>query len=436
MCCSLLMPSRAYAQDTDGAVRLSLDGVLFAGEFSAFEGPAGAEFDTTNTNAGLYAGSFGLGLGYALGKNAVIGTRLIHGTNKFNSEGDTLPEASITRFSLLPYAEYVATASSTIQPFVAGTIGFQIGSNDTSGVESTTSAFLFGLSAGLHLFATDTFSVDPHFSYYRASGTASAGTQDVDYGANVFLLGFSLSGWIGGGADVKSADSETTEAPEPEVAAVSHEASVPEPSSSPPPVRLELKEEGELLTGAVTLDSGQLTLLGRPTLDAENIAVRVTVRGDELKNCRAGTLIAGDQRFELRNVIGRAKEHGSMTVVVLQGTIGPQELSAFSDAEVARIGLCGHVITLSTAHREAIAQYYEQFRHRAVEANTWDAPAAPNSEKAPASAPAASAPTRSQPSGSSGQTSAPAKPAPGTTATPSPTAPSKDGTPTRSFDAP
>jgi hypothetical protein len=165
------------------------------------------------------------------------------------------------------------------------------------------------------------------------------------------------------------------------------------------------------------------------------------VRGNELEKCRTGTLIADDQRFELRNVIGRVREHGSMTVVVLQGTVTPQELSAFADENVARIALCGRVISVSADQREAIAQYFEQFRHRAVEAKTWGAPPASNgsTKTAPKTSeepqPPASA---SPPPAATGSAPAPAKqaPKPPTTPVPTPASPPTGAPPTGSFESP
>ena len=60
--CTLLVASPVLAQKTDGAVRLSMDGVVFAGEFGTLVPPSdpvlgSVEIDTTTTNAGLYAGS-------------------------------------------------------------------------------------------------------------------------------------------------------------------------------------------------------------------------------------------------------------------------------------------------------------------------------------------------------------------------------------------
>jgi hypothetical protein len=90
VCCTLLMAGEARAQNTDGAVRLSVDGVLFSGEFTKLDGPGDSSQEATTTDAGLYAGSLGLGLGYAPSKSAVVGIRALHGSHAYDSKDDAV----------------------------------------------------------------------------------------------------------------------------------------------------------------------------------------------------------------------------------------------------------------------------------------------------------------------------------------------------------
>ena len=439
--CCLLMASPLRAQSTDGAFRLSLDGIVYAGEFATWATPVNpdvpaVELETTNTNAGLYAGSLGLGFGYAFNSNGVIGARLLHSSSTSNVARDALPAVSTTRFTLLPYAEYVANVSPSVQPFVAGVLGFQSGSTEAGEAETSTSAFLLGFSAGLHLFPTDAFSIDPYLAYYRAGGSVSMGSVDVDYSANAVLLGFSISGWIGGAGDGVQASPDAT----PVVVTETRAYAAPAEPAPRPAARLRMVEDDDLLTGVIALDSGQLTLLGRPESDAETIAVRVTVAADvnKIDMCRTGALLAGNHRFELRDIAGRTREHGSQTVALLQGNVGSRELSTFTEAEDARIVLCGRIFTLRATQREDVGQYFEQFKQLAIEAKTWEKPVPPASAApAPEAPPAADTPPPASPPPAPkapAPSSAPAKqPAPKPSNTPAPGAPS---TPPASNPAP
>jgi hypothetical protein len=444
----LLSAGQALAQDTDGAFRLSLDGILYAGEFGTLVAPADPEFgelelETTTTNAGLYAGSFGVGLAYAFSPSGVIGARLLHSSSTSNIAGDTVPATSNTHFTLLPYGEYVFMGGSTVQPFVSGSIGLQTGSSESGEIENSSSAFVLGFSAGLHLFPTETFSIDPYFAFYRATGSATLGSIEVDYGSSTWLLGFSISGWIGG---TREGAPEAEVAPQPDAVAETriYEATAarePEPEPEPPAANeaMKLEEEGGVLSAAVALGSGQLTLIGRPMLDGRNIVVRLAVGGREsaLKDCSTGALISGSNRVALRDLAVRERAHGSSTIIVLQGKVSPEELSAFTEADDSRIVLCGRIFAVHAQQRQDIGGYFEQFKTRAMEANTWGAEAArPSSEAQPAApeAPAPSAPPAST------ATPAPAKPAPNTKkaqpSTPPAPPPSGSAPPTGSFEAP
>lgn len=445
---TLLTTSPVLAQQTDGAFRLSLDGILYAGEFGTMVAPSDpelgdVELETTTTNAGLYAGSFGVGLAYAFSPNGVIGARLLHSSGTTNLSGDGVPAATSTRLTLLPYGEYVVTVSPTVQPFFSGSIGLQSGSSESGDVETSNSAFVFGLSAGLHLFPTDTFSIDPYFAFYRATGSGKLGAIEVDYGSNTVLLGFSLSGWIGGDGGVTREPAETLESAEPVPDARSYEVPAEhDPEPEPQPVaaeaKLTLEEDGGVLSGAVALGSGQLTLLGRPTADADNIVVRIAVSGREstLKDCSTGALITGGSRYALRDMTGRLREHGSSTIVVLQGKVGSRELSAFTEGDDARIVLCGRMFAVHAAQRQAIGEYFEQFKSRAMTANTWstDAPAT-SAEQPPASeskTPLPPSPPASTPAPPKSAPNAPKK----ATETPATPAPKGSNPPAGSFDAP
>jgi hypothetical protein len=449
----LLSAGQALAQNTDGAFRLSLDGILYAGEFGTLVAPADPEFgelelETTTTNAGLYAGSFGVGLAYAFSPNGVIGARLLHSSSTSNIAGDTVPATSNTHFTLLPYGEYVFMGGSTVQPFVSGSIGLQTGSSEAGEIENSSSAFVLGFSAGLHLFPTDTFSIDPYFAFYRATGSATLGSIEVDYGSSTWLLGFSISGWIGG---TREGAPEAEDAPQPDAVAETriYEATAarePEPEPEPPAANgaMKLEEEGGVLSAAVALGSGQLTLIGRPMVDGRNILVRLAVSGREsaLKDCGTGALISGGNRVALRDLAVRERAHGSSTIIVLQGKVSPEELSAFTEADDSRIVLCGRIFAVHSQQRQDIGGYFEQFKTRAMEANTWGTAAAPPSSEAQSvppdasEAPAPSAPPATVPA----PPPAPAKPAPNTKKAPAstPPAPPPSGSapPTGSFETP
>jgi hypothetical protein len=441
----LLSAKPALAQNTDGAFRLSLDGILYAGEFGTLVAPADPEFgelelETTNTNAGLYAGSFGVGLAYAFSPSGVFGARLLHSSSSSNIAGDTVPATSNTHFTLLPYGEYVFMGGSTVQPFVSGSIGLQTGSSESGEIENSSSAFVLGFSAGLHLFPTDTFSIDPYFAFYRATGSATLGSIEVDYASSTWLLGFSISGWIGG---TREGAPEAAEMPEPDAVAETriYEATAarePEPEPEPPAANgaMKLEEEGDVLRGAVALGSGQLTLVGRPKVDGQNIVLRLAVSGREsaLKDCSTGAMIAGGNRVALRELTTRERAHGSSTIIVVQGKLSPLELSSFTEADDSRIVLCGRHFAVHSQQRQHIAAYFEQFKTRAIEANTWSAESSPPAPEAPPAAPPESAaPVPSTPP------VAPAKPAPNTKKEPPspPVAPpSGSAPPTGSFEAP
>lgn len=206
---ALLLAARASAQQINGALRLHLETSVLGFESLTAneEGPPPSETTTTTTfgpggnglgfgggfrNGGLGFGGLGFGLGFGVSDNLVIGGNV---TLQFRSEN---PDNGRTRsgqtLTLMPYIEALFGDGST-RPFLGGALLLSFDNFDDV---STTMFGLAGLG-GVHIFMTDSYSLDISGRLYVATGSASddRDRMTVDTSLTQFgliaLLG--VSGW-------------------------------------------------------------------------------------------------------------------------------------------------------------------------------------------------------------------------------------------------
>lgn len=190
---ALLLAAPASAQQVNGALRLHLETRVLGFESLTVnpEGPPASE-TTTTTTFGPGASGLGFGLGFGVSDNLVVGGNV---TLQFRSEN---PDDGRTRsgqnLTLMPYIEALF-GDSGARPFLGGALLLSFDSFDDV---STT---LFGLAGigGVHIFITDSYSLDVSGRLYVNTGSTSfdAGGNTFDASITQFgliaLLG--VSGW-------------------------------------------------------------------------------------------------------------------------------------------------------------------------------------------------------------------------------------------------
>lgn len=182
---TLTFATAASAQSVDGALRLHLEtDFLGVVTFTPEDGDS-----STSTSIGPGSNGLGFGVGYGITDSLVVGG---NATVQY-TEGDGSNNGELT-LSLLPYLELVLGAD-TVRPFVGGNLIFALSSRDNS---SQTELGLGGLG-GVHIFLTDTFSLDLSGRLFFTAGTATVETAagDADFSFKRFglLLFAGVSGW-------------------------------------------------------------------------------------------------------------------------------------------------------------------------------------------------------------------------------------------------
>jgi hypothetical protein len=201
----------AAAEPIDGRVRLGLEGGLIEYHTSTITyaanpstGAPSRESDIHSTTVGLGSIPFGPVIAYGLSENVMLGARLeiVNRSRRVDDQeaNDTLGAA------LYGTLAYVG-GTGALRPFVGPLLGFEIDDGAGPSSEFYEQHFVFGIQAGLHAFATTSFSIDPSvvLGYMLGSGhgstiNLSTAGSSYEYDFNGFIVGFrvALSGWLGG----------------------------------------------------------------------------------------------------------------------------------------------------------------------------------------------------------------------------------------------
>ena len=202
----------ASATDKRGAVQLSLDGSLLryqtlkttsrAPDPNRSSGDLSLETNQSLTTYGPAGAGLGVGLGYAVSNQLVLGLR-----TSFSGSAGTTDVAVLPRLEVL-------FDTDPARIFLAGMVGLSgaSGSLDAPNspkVDTTRSAYLFGASTGVHAFVSDTFSLDPMLTVLGFSGSQTLKShpsgdpetsQTTDVSGVQVMLTFGFSAWLGSAA--------------------------------------------------------------------------------------------------------------------------------------------------------------------------------------------------------------------------------------------
>ena len=173
---------------------------------------------------GVGGASLGPGIVYQVADGIIIGTRAAFGFTLIDpvTPGDSVAGS----IALLPYLEFVF-GQDQIAPFVDVHAGFQAIFPD--GFDPWANVIV-GARGGVHIFATDSFSVSPWgmLNFLYDGGIERAGFE--------LAAGFSLVGWIGGnGGEAPPAQEPGAYEPAPAQQQPVQQEPVQQQTAPPPP---------------------------------------------------------------------------------------------------------------------------------------------------------------------------------------------------------
>lgn len=256
-----------------------MDGTAYVNE-SATLTVNGQDTSFTGTQYGLFGSGLGAGYAYGISPTLVFGAHVAHAHTSVTADNKTSEQSALW---VLPTLEIYLSSSGAVRPYLAPSVGFTVASATVDGQDAYSwTSIAAGASAGVHLFATDTFSIAPNGGVFMTSGTGDFGGTSVDRKSVVVQLNLSFAGWIGG---------------KPERAPVT-----PEPTrvdSVPPPPARSAPPRPPLSVAAG--DGGRtVSLLPPPVRGTQRVRVILALPGgqDALATCTAMTIVAGDRRTE------------------------------------------------------------------------------------------------------------------------------------------
>ncbi|HTA91200.1 MAG TPA: outer membrane beta-barrel protein [Polyangiaceae bacterium] len=429
LACVVAARGAAAEHSIADAAHLSLDGSLLGYQKLTFtpnpvtatdplsdtdDQVAPAAQTASSTTFGLLGTGFGVGLGYGLTNDVLLGVQLeLTSTQASSAAGSS----TNTTLQFLPRLEYVFEGADA-RPYVAAILG--IGHSSVAlpagaGSESGTQ-YLFGGSFGVHAFLSDTLSIDPALTFLGQSGSetdtttavslvdgsqASTSQQGSTSGYSV-VFSIGLSAWLGGpgpraasvGPDAKGAPVAESVAP----VAAAPAAAQPDPDSLSESIGLPNHRE---LFVQVASD---------PSLPS--VIAQVYVREDDaaLADCKKIRVMDGDTPLKLR-ITGRGdKPFGTSTRHFVVGVLPVHALTLLARPGSA-LTVCDDQWPLTPKARHKLHAFLAQ-RLELVTDSSASEPLEPEAPSGAADAPAADAPAADAPSSPSPDAARPAVPAP------------------------
>lgn len=269
----------ARAQTLTGAHRLSLDGTAYVNE-SATLSVNGRDSSFSGTQYGLFGAGLGAGYGYGISPSMVVGAHVAHAHASISSDNVTSEQSTLW---VLPTIEFYLATSGRARPYVAPAVGATITSASSNGQDLYTwTSLAAGANVGVHIFATDTFSIAPYGGVFVTSGTGDFGGTAVDRKSVVVLLAVSVAGWLGMKPEAPAAAPAST------------------PSEPPPPPPARMAPPRPPLSVAAGEGGRTVSLLPPPVRGTRRVRVILGLPGgqDALATCGAMTIIAGEKRTE------------------------------------------------------------------------------------------------------------------------------------------
>lgn len=389
----------ARAQGNPGSVRVGLQSSFYASDAVTVE-LDGEEDDFTRRRVGIGGLGLGASLGFAIGEYVVLGARVGYDSQTIDS-GSSSSETTISSHLALGNVEAVLMPGSRTRPMFMGLLGL-IGSTTTVGTsELTFSGFAFGFGGGVHLFATETFSITPSLSFIWSSGSADLRGEDefgdsvsteLDQSQFTVMLAVELAGWIGG---------QPTQAPPPEWGAGGAPPAGPGQAppgwmGTPPPpsaprgsVQLPPLPPNPV-TGEVPLSQATMDLVATWSApDTVELRMRAWGMQARFRNCTSFTLRDGTSELPLEVVDNRIGALGRGVEEVVIARAPRAALERMLAAPAPAVTLCGTAWQLDAQARNMLDMFLRRLREQAQRYGTLNAPGQPT---APLPGPAAPAP--------------------------------------------
>ncbi len=395
---------RAHARDFEGVVHLSLDGSIVdyqSTSLSAKGQDAGLALTakTHLTNYGLLGSGTGIGLGVGITDSAFLGAQLsITGTTL---SGINSIDQDLLNVLLLPRFEYLF-GDDAVRPFVAVMAGVEHSSSKVDTQISGTS-FIAGGALGLHAFLTRSFSIDPQFAVFGASGSETLSidgnieepgfSEDFSTSGYRVLLSVGISGWVGG----------RKPAPAASEAAPTHE----EPGPPTEPVGK------ETATALIKLPHHrQLYLEASADPSASIVIAHLSVPEDDasLASCKKIRVLEGEEPLKFHVAERGDQLRGGSNRHFVFGTLPVHALTVLGRPD-AGITVCGETWPFTAKAHHAIHQFLAQrLDNRTTVDEALEPEVTPESDKPATPEAAPQAPTPAPSEGAQGPTPEPAPP--------------------------
>ena len=328
----------ATARDFDGVVHLSLDGsILDYRSVSLAANEIGSSDSATSSTAsyGIVGSGLGFGVGIGITSRCLLGAKLVvAGTTLGGAYGDQ----QATSVQLTPRIEYVF-GRGTARPFIAGLIG--IDHEYESVPEASATSFAAGGGAGVHLFLTPSFSLDPSFTVLgyagseRVTGASTAfGADSLDYSLTGYriLLSIGMSGWLGRSEPDKAEPAPAEIAP-----------ALPEPGRETISVRLDLPNQRELYLEAPS----------DPVASIVVAHLSVPEQDSSLAECAKIRVFEGEEASKFLVTARGERARGTRKLHFVAGSLPVHALTVLARPD-SSLTVCGEAWALSTPARRAI----------------------------------------------------------------------------------
>jgi hypothetical protein len=367
----VLLSETASAQYVDGAGQFGLEGNVFTSLSMTMKTDAG-DVDTSASDFGLLANGAGLAFGYGAAEIVSIGVHLGYLSRKVSVDIEGVEDDKVSGFVLYPRLDFVFVPGSSVRPFLGPALGWENVTTEAAGTKAKVSTFLYGVRAGLHLFADNAISIDPAVTASGVSGSYENDALDVKYDLSGFGFSISLgiSGWFGGAASKPPTRGEPdTDQAEGATAAEAQAVEEDPVAAAPPPTDIDALAVGYRVAGG-----RGVRITGRPRKDGSHAAAHFTVpsAGPEVADCNEITIHADDESFEATQVRSGAAGGGFGRSRVVRALVPIQAIQALGEAQSnVWLEVCGDRWPVPPAARRELFRFANRFREQAEAYGTW-----------------------------------------------------------------
>jgi hypothetical protein len=359
-CCAAGIASwstAAEAQDIEGRVKLSLDDYVFLHESTKVTPEGGSSDTSTHSSFGLVPSALGLAAGYALTSSVMIGGKLAF-LNDHSESGDS------STTSLLPFMD-LSLGKGRAQPTLTVLTGFRTETIEPDqGTKTQSRAFAIGGGAGVRLFASRDFSLDPFAQGIFQTGSGEVGTFSAKFTTLSVLVGFSISGWLGEPRAITPAEPiDPVDDPDRPIAEQPIASGEDDPDifvAGPAP---KVSQDGTIEIH-FPLAGGRLRLAGRPADDPASVVLEITMleRRDHFAKCSELALETAEATSSVDEVEQAVAGDGAP---VLRGKVKLSALTELGRASNSALVVCDDSFELDTQHRRFVHRFVDVFRAQA-----------------------------------------------------------------------